>query len=187
LGHIHKPQSLNDDAHPPVIYPGSIERIDFGEVEDTNYRIVAEVERGSTSVEWVQLPGRKFIDRKVTFDESTLNPTQVIISQLPPEDEMREAVMRLIIEYPEGLETQIDQSAINLATQACFDFRLVKRPRLQARVRLSPGNQMASMSQMDLLDIYFNSKLVEPEEKKVLLSLANSILRDEQQEVDNGK
>ena len=24
LGHIHKPQNLNKDAHPPVIYPGSI-------------------------------------------------------------------------------------------------------------------------------------------------------------------
>ena len=187
LGHIHKPQSLNDDAHPPVIYPGSIERIDFGEIEDTKYCIVAEVERGSTSVEWVQLPGRKFIDRKVTIDESTLNPTQVIISQLPPEGEMRDAVMRLIIEYPEGLETQIDQSAINLATQACFDFRLMKRPRLQARVRLSSGNQMASMSQMELLDIYFKSKQVGFEEKGILLSLANSILSDEEQGIDNGK
>ena len=34
LGHIHKPQNLNENAHPPVIYPGSIERVDFGEVED---------------------------------------------------------------------------------------------------------------------------------------------------------
>ena len=24
LGHIHKPQNLNEDGHPPVIYPGSI-------------------------------------------------------------------------------------------------------------------------------------------------------------------
>ncbi len=32
LGHIHKPQDLNQDGHPPVIYPGSIERVDFGEV-----------------------------------------------------------------------------------------------------------------------------------------------------------
>ena len=33
LGHIHKHQSLNGDAHPPVIYSGSIERIDFGEAQ----------------------------------------------------------------------------------------------------------------------------------------------------------
>ena len=31
LGHIHKAQDLNEGAQPPVIYPGSIERVDFGE------------------------------------------------------------------------------------------------------------------------------------------------------------
>ena len=33
LGHIHKPQDLNEGGHPPVIYPGSIERVDFGEAQ----------------------------------------------------------------------------------------------------------------------------------------------------------
>ncbi len=32
LGHIHKAQNLNERGYPPVIYPGSIERVDFGEV-----------------------------------------------------------------------------------------------------------------------------------------------------------
>jgi DNA repair protein SbcD/Mre11 len=187
LGHIHKPQSLNDSAHPPVIYPGSIEKIDFGEIEDTKYCIFAEVDRGITNVEWIELPGRKFIDRKVSIDESTLNPTQVIISHLPSEDEMREAVMRLIIEYPEGFETQIDQSAIDLATQSCFDFRLVKRTRLEARIRLSPDNQMASMLPIELLEIYLKSKQVESEEKEALLAMAKAILSVDINEVNDGE
>lgn len=187
LGHIHKPQSLNDDAHPPVIYPGSIERIDFGEVDDTKYCVIAEVDRGTTGVEWIQLPGRTFIDRAVSIDESTLNPTQVIISQLPTEEEMREAVMRLIVEYPEGFDTQIDQSAIDLATQSCFDFRLVKRPRLEVRVRLSPDHQMASMSAIELLGLYLKSKQVEPDEAETLLAMAKSIVAGETVEVDDGE
>ena len=44
LGHIHKPQDLNENAHPPVIYPGSIERVDFGEAGDDKFFIIAEVE-----------------------------------------------------------------------------------------------------------------------------------------------
>lgn len=34
LGHIHKFQDLNLNNHPPVVYPGSIERINFGEEKD---------------------------------------------------------------------------------------------------------------------------------------------------------
>ncbi len=52
LGHIHKPQNLNENGHPPVIYPGSIERVDFGEVEDNKYYVIAEVTRGKTRVVW---------------------------------------------------------------------------------------------------------------------------------------
>ena len=31
LGHIHRHQDLNPGAAPPVVYSGSLERIDFGE------------------------------------------------------------------------------------------------------------------------------------------------------------
>jgi exonuclease SbcD len=43
LGHIHKPQDLNEGYHPPVIYPGSIERVDFGEAEDDKFYVIADV------------------------------------------------------------------------------------------------------------------------------------------------
>ena len=63
MGHIHKPQDVNDGQHPPVIYPGSIERIDFGEAKDDKFYIVADVERGNTKVQWRKIDGtRPFID-----------------------------------------------------------------------------------------------------------------------------
>src|SRR5450756_245238 len=68
MGHIHKPQDLNKGFHPPVIYPGSIERVDFGEIEDDRFFIIAHVSRGNTRVEWRKLEGvRRFIDRRVSL------------------------------------------------------------------------------------------------------------------------
>ena len=58
LGHIHKAQDLNQNAHPPVIYPGSIERVDFGEAADDKFFVIAEVTRGKTEVR-VAHPGER--------------------------------------------------------------------------------------------------------------------------------
>ena len=55
LGHIHKAQNLNQDGQPPVIYPGSIERVDFGEIDDEKTFVVAEIEKGvPAKFEWTK-------------------------------------------------------------------------------------------------------------------------------------
>ena len=64
MGHIHKPQDLNEGYHPPVIYPGSIERVDFGEAMDDKFFIIADIACGVTQVEWRKIDGtRPFIER----------------------------------------------------------------------------------------------------------------------------
>jgi DNA repair protein SbcD/Mre11 len=85
LGHIHKPQDLNEGRHPPVIYPGSIERVDFGEARDEKYFIIAEVEKGQTRVEWRKLDGvRPFVDCRATLSGKTgENVTETLLSTLP--------------------------------------------------------------------------------------------------------
>ena len=52
LGHIHKKQELNPGKHPPVVYPGSIERVNFGEAADEKYFLIADVEKGKTKLDW---------------------------------------------------------------------------------------------------------------------------------------
>ena len=54
LGHIHKHQSLNADLQPPVLYSGSIERIDFGEEHEPKGFVVAEIGDGPTTWEFVR-------------------------------------------------------------------------------------------------------------------------------------
>ncbi len=49
MGHIHKHQNLTRDREeaPPVIYSGSMERIDFGEEGDPKGFCWVELDRGS--------------------------------------------------------------------------------------------------------------------------------------------
>src|SRR5690606_36764444 len=84
MGHIHKPQGENEGNQPPVSYPGSIERVDFGEAKEDRYFVISDVEkRLDTEVERIQLTGvRKFIARRAVL-RSSENVTETLKDALP--------------------------------------------------------------------------------------------------------
>ena len=178
MGHIHKPQDVNEGNHPPVIYPGSIERVDFGEAKDDKFYIIAEVTRGETQVEWKKIEGtRPFIERRAIL-ESSENVTEGLKNVLPKD--ISEAIVKLVVEYPRELDTLIDESALRKHAEAAFEFHLVKRPQIEARVRIPEGQVVSSMSPLDLLGQYFDSAKIEDAEE--LQKLAMEILAKDTEE-----
>jgi DNA repair protein SbcD/Mre11 len=175
LGHIHKAQDLNENAHPPVIYPGSIERVDFGEAGDDKFFVIAEVEKGHTQVSWHKLDGiRPIIDRSVVL-ESPEQVNETLISALP--QEIKDALVRLTVQYPREWEALIDEPALRRHAEQAFDFHLVRRPQAEARIRLAAGQTAGSLSPLELLEQYWQaSQTDEPEE---LQKLAKEIIEEE--------
>ncbi len=184
LGHIHKAQDLNENAHPPVVYPGSIERVDFGEVQDDKFFVIARVGRGSTEVDWRQLAGiRPFIDRRVTLDSDSagapMNGALVndrLRAALPPREQLGGAVVRLAVEYPREMEALIDEAALRDHAGEAFEFLLVKRPQIEARIRLPEDQAIGSLTHLELLDLYWRSGHIEPAEAEVLSKLAQEVI-----------
>jgi exonuclease SbcD len=188
LGHIHKPQNLNGPgplpkdktpyAHPPVIYPGSIERVDFGEAKDDKFFVIAEVEKGKTSVHWRKLEGvRPFVDTFVRV-ESGENLTGKLIAALPQASQMSGAIVRLVVEYPRDLEKLIDESALREHAKSALEFHFVKRPQVDARVRLPADQSIAALTPLELLDIYWKSLRLDGDEAAQLQALAGQVLAD---------
>ena len=177
LGHIHKPQDLNKGQQPPVIYPGSIERVDFGEVDDEKYFVIADVEQGrDTTVEWRRLPGRRFIDkwaRLASADEIQLG----LLNLLPPQDELADAIVRLVLEYPAEFEPLINEVELRRQAECCFEFHLVRRPQREARLRLPNDATISSLTPIDLLDVYWRSTNSDDEESKALQDLARQVIK----------
>jgi DNA repair protein SbcD/Mre11 len=170
MGHIHKPQDVNEGFQPPVVYPGSIERVDFGEAKEDRFFVIADIEKGKdTQVDWVELKGvRKFIDRR-TILGSNENVTDALKDALPSPKEMSEAIVRLSVEYPREWDTLIDETALRKYTEDTFEFHLVKRPQSESRVRIPEGQVVSSLSPLDLLAQYFDaSKAKDTEELKKL-------------------
>ena len=179
LGHIHKPQDLNEGQHPPVIYPGSIERVDFGEAKDDKFFVIAEVTKGETQVEWRKLEGvRPFIDRRAIL-KSRENVTETLKAELPSPEEMNGAIIRLTVEYPREWDTLIDDGALRKHTENAFEFHLVKRPQVEARIRLPADQTVSSLSPLDLLDQYWKASHTEGAEE--LQKLAQEILAGEEE------
>ncbi len=176
LGHIHKPQDLNEGSQPPVIYPGSIERVDFGEVEDDKFFVVATVERGEdTTVEWRALPGRRFIDRRVEVKAAEDLPNSPI-DALPPQAELDNAIVRLIIEYAAEWEPLLNEQAIRDYAENAFEFHLIRRPKRQARIRLPNNQAIASLTPGELLDQYWKSVKTDEVEEDELMDMAKKII-----------
>ncbi|KAF0106590.1 MAG: exonuclease SbcD [Anaerolineaceae bacterium] len=176
LGHIHKSQDLNEGAHPPVIYPGSIERVDFGEAGDDKFFVVAEVEKGKTKVEWRKLEHiRPFVDRRVTL-ESAENVTEALKSALPAAKKLAGAIVRLTVEYPREWDALIDEPALRAHAAGAFEFHLVKRPQVESRIRLPADQTVSSLSPLELLEQYWQAGHTEGEEVKALQKLAKEIV-----------
>lgn len=176
LGHVHKPQNLNENAHPPVIYPGSIERVDFGEAMDEKYFVLARVERGSAEVEWRKLDHiRPFIDSflRITNPEDV---TAQLRAVLPDAEKIDGAIVRLTVEYPRDWESLIDEAALRQIASRAFEFQIVKRPQIETRIRLPQDQAVGSLSPLELLEKYWRASHVDPSEQEELSKLAREII-----------
>ncbi len=179
LGHIHKPQNLNENAHPPVIYPGSIERVDFGEAGEDKFFVIAEVSRGKTTVSWRQLRGvRPFIDAYLSL-EATQPPeglTDRLRAALPAQEVLQDAIVRLTVDFPRAWEPLIDDAALHEYATGAFEFRLSKRPQMDVRLRLPADQAFSSLGTLEQLNTYWLSNHMAEAEMQELAKLAAQVI-----------
>ncbi len=178
LGHIHKHQNLNQNNHPPVIYPGSIERVDFGEAADKKYFVLAHINRGKTEIEWKELSKvRPFYDRRVVLEKSE-GITDQMIAQLPAREKLAGAIARLTVEYPRDWEAMLDEASVREFARDAFEFHFVRRPSSEDRVRLDSSLPISSLSPVELTKLYWESEHTAPADMEKLQKLVNEIISE---------
>lgn len=181
LGHIHKHQCLTAGRAgvPPVVYSGSLERIDFGEEADSKGFVWVELERGRARWEFVKVRCRPFVTLRVDVRRAG-DPNQVVLETIARHD-LREAVVRVIITAdPETdllLHDRIIQDALHdaRASHVAAIQRDVERP---ARMRL--GASPEGLAPDQLLERYLLSKEMSPDRIEVLLDHARRIFAQEE-------
>ena len=176
LGHIHRFQDLNKGQYPPIVYAGSIEKMDFGEMRDAKGFVLADVERKRTSYTFHPLSGRKFLssDIEVTDQDAI---TDTIIKKMPSRDSLKDAIFRLNLFYPSKWEVLIDEHAIRDHAEDAFEFYLVRNPSRDVRVQLSEDMRLGQMAPLDVMDVYWKSNHVDEVQAGELRRLATTIMQ----------
>lgn len=176
LGHIHKHQNLTagHEGVPPVVYSGSIERIDFGEEGDPKGFVWAEIERGSCEWEFVQLDARPFLTLRVDA-RKTGNPTKIVLDEIHRHN-VEDTVVRVLIETDAESDPLLQVNTIerelqNLgASVVAAVHRNIDRP---ARMRL--GERPEGLTPVQLLEKYFEARELPDDRIEVLLDYAQRI------------
>jgi len=173
LGHIHAHQKLH--SKPPAVYPGSIERVNFGEEKEKKGFVVAEVAHGHCSWAFRKLPAREFvtIDVKATSDD----PTEATLAQIGRRaEQIRDAVVRIRVRLTPQNQALFDENQVRAALADAFwiaeIYRDVDRP---VRSRLA-GISVEGKEPLELLDGYFAEKQVPADERVRLREYAHRLL-----------
>jgi len=177
LGHVHKHQSLNDGGHPPIVYAGSLERIDFGEEGQPKGFCWVDLARGETTWEFVGVDARRFVTIRADVRDS-LNPLMALQQEVAAHD-LQDAVVRLIVHLRADQEPLVrDRDVRALLADAYFVGGINREVERDARVRLG-DLAPEEMSDRELLKKYLETRSVDAERMEELLEHAEAIFANE--------
>ena len=184
LGHIHKHQVLSEN--PPVVYSGSIERLDFSEAEDDKGFYIVEIEsdKGTgerqVSFRFHPVSGRRFItiDAAVESEDSNLTSTvlQAIAGQ---EEDIRDAIVRLNISLTAEIEGQLRDNDIRNALKEAHYFTIAKDIKREARSSRLGQFTAEEITPLDALKVYLESKKVSQERARLLLQHGEKLIQEQ--------
>lgn len=176
LGHIHKHQNLTRtrETAPPVVYSGSMERIDFGEEGDPKGFCWIELDRYNTTWEFIPLSARPFVTIRADLREST-NPTYDLIQQIRERD-LTDAVVRFVLQLTVQTDNNLNEAAVRRETieQGAFSVAAVNK-QIEQPNRMRIGTNPEGLSATELLEQYLKTKSVVPARRAELLAKAEDI------------
>lgn len=157
LGHVHRHQNLHPRGQPPVVYPGSIERVDFSEEKEEKGYVLIHLEKGNAEWEFCPLPVRPFLTIEVDVTDQE-DPQQAILDAIARQ-KISNAVVRLTYklrsEQLEAINTRTLQQALSFAHSYTIYPELVSQ---LARPRVPEFAEKISLDPVEALKTYLDNR-----------------------------
>ncbi len=185
LGHIHQSQILSYD--PPVVYSGSLQRIDFSDEREPKGFFVAQVDSGrETCFDFHPVKARRFVTIPVDISPQDVNPTKLVVEAIAQRgDEVRDAIVRVRIAIPESSERLVSESEICQALQEAKYVTIAKEVEREQCIRLSswPSKEITPL---DALNMYLKTKKGSAQRTEVLLEYGERLIQQLRDNSQNG-
>ena len=175
LGHIHKHQVLRDN--PPVVYAGSLERLNFSEEADDKGFYVVDIDPGKNTgkrqvtFDFHKVTGRRFLTISVNIELEEVDPTST-------ESNIKDSIVRLNISLPAEAECQLRDNDIRSALKEAHYFTIARDIKRETRLRL--GKLTAEeITPLEALKVYLESKKLASERAKTLLEYGERLIQEQ--------
>ncbi len=180
LGHIHRHQVLNEN--PPVVYAGSLERIDFGEENDAKGFYVIDINtkgvKRQVSYEFHPVKARRFLTISLDLKAEETDPTTAVLGAIRAQQaNVKDSIVRLNISLPSSLEGQLRNNDIREALKDTQTFTIARDIQRETRLRL--GSRPAEeIIPLDALKAYLETQQLSPERQKTLLEYGEKLIKE---------
>ncbi len=155
LGHIHQHQNLNTGSMPPVVYAGSLERVDFGEEKQPKGFCWIELQRAATTWRYVEVQARPFVTIRadVRYEAHPLRAIERVIA----DSDLAGAVARLVVQMTPEQEPRLRDTDLSPLLADAFFGQINRDVERTVRDRLD-GLEPDAMTPLHLLERYLQSK-----------------------------
>jgi DNA repair protein SbcD/Mre11 len=180
LGHVHRQQVLSEA--PPVVYAGSMERLDFSdEKEEKGFYVVdIDVNKSPRTVNFAFHPvqARRFLTLKVDVTEAEMDPNgRIMATIIENKDEIKGAIIRLKLSLPANMSGLVRDNDIFKALKEAYNVSISKEIRREANSHTS-GWLKEGLTPMDALKNYIEGRSISPERQKMLIEYAEKLIED---------
>lgn len=185
LGHVHKDQVLIES--PPVIYSGSLERVDFGEKNDIKGFYVIEIEpkksQGNRLVSYKKIPvsARNFREYIINIPKETEFPVNIIEEELKSND-IKDSIARITIESTrEHYESINDPKIQSILSNA--KYLVSTELKLISEKKINDLQITENLGIIDSFEKYLeNFKEINDQKRKRLLDFGKEIINEYENE-----
>ena len=173
MGHIHARQDVNAGGNPPVVYSGSLERIDFGEEKEAKGFCWVELARGATKWRYMDVKARPFLTLRADVRGSE-DPTGCVLEAVRGRD-VAGAVVRVMVTLRNSQLGALRERDIEHALSEASSVAVAREVEYEIRGRWGDFPP-ETLTPAQLLEKYFESKGMDKQRIRSLLQAAEEII-----------